>query len=373
MAGLALRKRFTCFKKLPMEVRLLIWEAALPGPRLVSIRQRPLRKTFLDYKEEKGYDWPPIEYFGGEEDGELDEDQEEERREARRTICHWRGDLFDEDNMSVFWEMNMLGIDSNCPPPNIMYACREAHQVASRNYTKAFAYLESLPGAYINFDTDALYLNENYFSQYSGYHGSTSILEGLVGHYAITDRESLRRVRTLAVHLGTRDYSQPLEELLCHLLRTFEGVKELSMVARDYNTAPLRDYHPDSTGQGCFIDTIHPPAAIRAYSAYRRDLLAGSPPEVQLPMHHNAEWLKLSVGLAKQKWEATRGPASSREFPDTRLVNIVPQRLKRDLDQARTLYEQALEVYETNEDIRKREELHAAGFCTDDALSDDDF
>ncbi|KAG4422167.1 hypothetical protein IFR04_004673 [Cadophora malorum] len=373
MAGLALRKRFTCFTKLPLEVRLLIWEASLPGPRIVSIRQRPLRKTYLDFREEKGYDWPLIEDFGDEEDGKLDEAQEEERRDARRSICFWRGELLDEQNMSVFWDMHMLGIDSDCPPPNIMFACREAYQVATRSYTKAFAYPESVPGTYINFVTDILYLKEDYFSHYSGYQGSLSIVEGLIGYFAITDTESLRRVRTLAVLLGPQDYLQPLEDFLCHLLRIFEGVEELLLVARDYNTTPVQDYQPDSTGQGCFIDAIHPPAAIRAYSVYRRDLLAGSLPNVQLPEHHNAGWVKLSAKLAKVLWKASRQPTSTREFPDTRIVNIVPQRLKRDFDQAKALYEQALEVYQINEDIRKREELHAAGFCTDDALSDDDF
>ncbi|KAH7390351.1 hypothetical protein BKA64DRAFT_121772 [Cadophora sp. MPI-SDFR-AT-0126] len=353
--ALVLRKRFTCFKKLPLEVRLLIWEAALPGPRL------------------RGHDWPPIEYFDGEEDGGLDEDQEEERREARRTLCYWRSNLLDDDNMSVFWEMNMLGIDSNCPPPNIMYACREAHQVASRKYTKAFAYPESLPVALIDFDSDTLYLDDSNFSRYSGHYGSTSILDGLVGYYAITDREDLRRVRTLAVHLSTPEFSQPLDESLYHLLRIFDGVTELLMVARDYNITPLRDYHPDSMRQGCFIDAINPSAAIRAYSTSRRDLLAGSLPKVQLPILYNAEQLKLVVASAKRKWQGTRYPTSSREFPIARVVNIVPQRLKRDFDQAKALYEQALEIYQVKEDIRKRNELHAAGFCTDDALSDDDF
>lgn len=36
---------FTMFSKLPKEIRLMIWEAAMPGPRIVPIMQRELNKT----------------------------------------------------------------------------------------------------------------------------------------------------------------------------------------------------------------------------------------------------------------------------------------------------------------------------------------
>ncbi|KAK0105477.1 hypothetical protein ONS95_004158 [Cadophora gregata] len=374
MTRLALRKRFTCFQKLPLEVRLLIWEAALPGPRLVSICQRRLRKTFLDYKEEKGYDWPPMHDTEWNEDDELSEEQEEERRNARRDVCLALVDWFDVyDDMNLFWQMNLLCIASNCSPPNITYVCHEAYRVVARYYTKAFAYPDTLPGAYINLDNDILYLREEDFSLMSTFEGSSLILQGLKGHFAITDIESLERVRSLAVKVSERNQPLPQEDFLCKLLEIFKGVEEISIVARDYNTMVIRDYPPDPAGQECLIDPVDASGAIRAYSTSRQRLLAGSLVEVNLPLHWSAEWLKQSAELAKQTWEASREPASSRRFPNIRVVNIVPQRLKRDLDQAKALYEQALETYRINEAIRKSEELHAAGFCTDDALSDDDF
>ncbi|KUJ08841.1 uncharacterized protein LY89DRAFT_690819 [Mollisia scopiformis] len=36
---------FTLFNRLPMELRLKIWEAALPGPRVVNIREKRLKRS----------------------------------------------------------------------------------------------------------------------------------------------------------------------------------------------------------------------------------------------------------------------------------------------------------------------------------------
>jgi hypothetical protein len=38
---------FTLFNRLPIELRLKIWEAALPDPRVINIREKRLRKTRL--------------------------------------------------------------------------------------------------------------------------------------------------------------------------------------------------------------------------------------------------------------------------------------------------------------------------------------
>ena len=373
MAGLALRKRFTCFPRLPLEVRLLIWGAALPGPRLVSIRQRQIRKTILDYKEEKGHDWPPNQVPDMDEEG-LSEEELERWEQAHMDLVALEpeaDDEFEDDYSRFFLDMKMLALDSECPSPNIMLVCWEACGVVARSYTKAFAYPDTLPGAHINFTADVLYLRDDCFTNYSHYDGSASIIQGLNGDYAISDTDNLGRVRSLAVHV------MEVYELhagdLCGLLDIFTGAKELLVVARDYNIGSLCDYPPDSVGQGCFIDPIDPVTAIKAYSACRQRLLAGNFSEATLIKPFNVQLLSRTVEMAKQEWNANRKLALSREFINARIMNIVPRRLKRDLDQAKELYEQALGVYRINEDIRKREELHAAGFCTDDALSEDDF
>jgi len=332
----------------------------------VSIRQRQLRKTFLDYREEEGHDWPPIQI--PDVDEELERLEQAHVELVRTPSAH---DYFEDDYIRDFWEMKMLGLDSECPSPNIMLVCREACGVVARSYTKAFAYPDTLPGAHINFAADILYLRDDCFNKYSDYDGSPAITQGLTGDYAISDTDNLGRVRSLAVHVIEGYEVQSAD--LCDLLEIFKGAKELLVVARDYNIGSLWDYPPDPVGQGCFIDPIDPVTAIKAYSACRQRLLAGKFSEAILIKPFNVQLLSRTIELAKQEWKVNRKLASSREFINTRIMNIVPRRLKRDLDQAKELYEQALEVYRMNEDIRKRQELHAAGFCTDDALSEDDF
>jgi hypothetical protein len=44
-------RTFTKFPKLPKEIRLMIWKAALPGPRVVTIRLAPLKFTIGEWNE----------------------------------------------------------------------------------------------------------------------------------------------------------------------------------------------------------------------------------------------------------------------------------------------------------------------------------
>ncbi|KAE9365132.1 hypothetical protein N431DRAFT_96141 [Stipitochalara longipes BDJ] len=50
--------KFTLFPGLPKEIRLTIWNFALPGPRIVSLRQERLRKTIGEWEIEKKRKWP---------------------------------------------------------------------------------------------------------------------------------------------------------------------------------------------------------------------------------------------------------------------------------------------------------------------------
>jgi len=84
----------------------MIWEAAVPGPRIVTIRQKALDITLHDWIEQ-------LE----EEDG------------SENVRC---GSLYE------VLENKMVGITSNCAPPQMLSACREAHNVASKYYKQAF-------------------------------------------------------------------------------------------------------------------------------------------------------------------------------------------------------------------------------------------
>jgi hypothetical protein len=56
---------FTTFNRLPIEVRLQIWEAALPGPRLINIKENRLRKTKREHIAETRPDLDPTAFPPG--------------------------------------------------------------------------------------------------------------------------------------------------------------------------------------------------------------------------------------------------------------------------------------------------------------------
>ncbi len=377
MAGVALRKRFTCFLRLPIEVRLLIWEFALPGARLVKIRQRPIKKTFLDFEEEHGIEWPGRDFldFDPNEDEESDRDSlnrilSRERLYLRSEICCKSGVIgYDQ---RVFWNSHMLGIESNCLPPEITFVCRESYEVVSGRYTKAFAYPESITGTYFNFDLDTLYIHYHDFSYYFDHKRLYSIIDGLIGNFQLVDQESLKKVRKLAVLLP-RDYeSDEIDEFLDEVLDIFEGLKELFLVLRDYNYGQIPHYppEPERVGDECIIDPLSALRALKTYSDYRHDILRGELPKLRRPMLSNANKVNADVERLKNSWAILDKADNSTCRPSIQPKAIVPPRLKKDLDLAEGLCNLALE----NSEIAKtRDALHAIGFDLEDIVSDDDF
>lgn len=354
----------------------MIWEATLPGPQFVKLRQRSLRKTYLDYKEEKGHEWPPINGGVWDEYKEEWEDPEHEKKatQARRSVCRRSGKF--SDNKGPFWDTHMLGLDTNTPAPSITFVCREANNVVLSRYTKAFSYSDNLPGTLFDFDTDTLYLQEDFFSHRSGYYGPVSITEGLAGHYAITDTTNVVKVRRLALYLSDLsnrlnydwNFFQTLEAMLCRLLGLFSGVTELSLLIRDYNMLPTPGYLPDLMGQGHLIDAIDVPEAIGAYSTWRTDLLNRTLPLMKPLKNFNGMEMELFVDSFKRNWGSFTELGTSRQVPNVQVKSLVPTIMKRDLDRAKSLYESAQVTY----DRVAEEQLRSFGFSVSDFVSDDD-
>ncbi|KAG0647461.1 hypothetical protein D0Z07_6728 [Hyphodiscus hymeniophilus] len=102
---------FPQFKKLPLELRLQIWNAALPGPRVVRVRTRPIRFYNRDY---------------------------------------------DSDNIEA---MMMHAFFSCTSPPTILFVNRESREEAQLTYKLAFGCQKlDIPNmVYFNFELDTLY------------------------------------------------------------------------------------------------------------------------------------------------------------------------------------------------------------------------
>jgi hypothetical protein len=88
---------FPQFGNLPKEIRLEIWEAALPGPRIVELRERPFKI----------------------------------------------GNLLNRNHRTP-----KAGFKSYCRALDILFACRESHEVAIKHYERAFDIAASHPGTW---------------------------------------------------------------------------------------------------------------------------------------------------------------------------------------------------------------------------------
>ncbi|TVY16332.1 hypothetical protein LARI1_G007561 [Lachnellula arida] len=120
MAELSIEPTFTKFPSLPVEIRYMIWEAAIPGPRIVTIRQRALDKTLGEWIEDEGF-------HNGLFPGESADDV-------------------------------LLGITSDCKPMQILFVCRESYHITSKIYQQTFATETAFAETYFDFKRDTLYL-----------------------------------------------------------------------------------------------------------------------------------------------------------------------------------------------------------------------
>lgn len=212
---------FPIFERLPIEVRLMIWEFALPGPRIVHLTKRALRtdddpdwwKRVRSDKKMPGLGFPLVdedsEYgefplkFGDigkleleiaakrllvkEEKykGTMTRAQAKEilRQNAIRTTYPPRKGLGSHEYTSyadqqgwgksasglstygkrpgVHLPSTLFGFRSESPPPALLLVCRESHHVASKVYLQHFGALGAAPTTYFNYQMDTLYLDEN--------------------------------------------------------------------------------------------------------------------------------------------------------------------------------------------------------------------
>jgi 2EXR family len=174
---------FTKFNELPAELRQLIWEAALPPPRII----------LLEHKRRK----------------------------------------FDPTISQFIPRIDRLGFRSDAPAPHILLACREAYTIASLHYTRAFSNKTgtSLPEVYFSFRDDFLYLGPEWLGSP---HESEKCYQERVCWVLEHElpSEDLARVQNLAVWssndvVGRNSPNGYLDKILCH----FGNVKHVAIVS----------------------------------------------------------------------------------------------------------------------------------------------
>ncbi len=115
----------------------MVWEAALPGPRIVNIRQRGLKKTIRDWELEHAARWPPpcvedtvaeepditgtdVPGFGDDERPVQVIDQRDLRSQSARTALGLALGAYEHDEEG-YKDARLLGIECQCPPPHIIF------------------------------------------------------------------------------------------------------------------------------------------------------------------------------------------------------------------------------------------------------------
>src|SRR5450432_3561864 len=98
---------------------------ALPCPRIVSVEMRSLKKTHLEWEQEK-------EVSNKTAENTRDSETMPEASRATSHDCERPGvDLLLIDG-------HLLGIKSNTPPPQILLACHESFAATTKFYKRVF-------------------------------------------------------------------------------------------------------------------------------------------------------------------------------------------------------------------------------------------
>ncbi|KAE9365150.1 hypothetical protein N431DRAFT_430670 [Stipitochalara longipes BDJ] len=234
---------FTLFSQLPKEIRSMIWERALPGPRVVNLRQRKLKKTIGEWETEAGRTWPPPkeELLGEEYDTDLEDntiivDLRESslwRGRQRNFVAEaLRADTYDEE---AYKGGHLVGWVSDCPAPEILSVCREAFEVVSKSYQKVFSSLGAGPTTWFCFELDTLYLRYDALSIDPWESGFLNLAYELTdGGFMLLDKEILRRVKKLALLVPKDHMSLEWEGLIAEFSAITGGLDELYLVVKDY-------------------------------------------------------------------------------------------------------------------------------------------
>ncbi|PVH72391.1 hypothetical protein DL98DRAFT_73145 [Cadophora sp. DSE1049] len=202
-------QKFTLFPTLALELRRMVWKRALPGPRLVSIRQRELKKEIWEWEAEQGRTWPitlrEMQDLSLAEDTTPQSDKLQsghdaanketvhnmlalgknkpcaprpkpeayvrlvnvaEMQKAMAEVLTWDAHEHDPD---AYRGNGLVGYCPSHLPPNILYVCRESHNVVMDHYHRAFSSISAVPQTFIDFNIDALYLRPHNFSCYFAY------------------------------------------------------------------------------------------------------------------------------------------------------------------------------------------------------------
>ncbi|CZR63022.1 uncharacterized protein PAC_12919 [Phialocephala subalpina] len=260
---------FVYFPRLPLEIRLMIWELALPGPRVVSIKQKPLKRTIGEWEDENNRTWPVLdrELVPGQKEQEggnrAVENITTKRRAKREKKARQWVAVSSKLETVEYRKAPMYGMACETPAPNILLACRESYAVVSKLYERCFSCPLSIPEAYFNFKLDTLYIQYDNMSWHYRNNGVESDFLDLWDGFSFGDFDNIGRVERLAVLVSHRNgYPSFYEETAQKILRVFPCLKNLYLV--------LEATHNDNDDKAepFLIESIDPKEGLAVWNSH---------------------------------------------------------------------------------------------------------
>jgi hypothetical protein len=237
---------FPLFPKLPREIRLLIWEFAVPGPRIVPLVQRVVKAVEEEWNRILDDDSCKPEY--GSDDGGL---------------------MYINEKAEYGDYYNLRGFQSDIPAPSILFVNCEAYNVASKHYTKTFSIVQpnshgkydedhtTLPETWFDYENDILFLD--FFTTFRNFLASHMFLVDFLSEEAL-------KVQNLAI---TVDHNwllefEHLETFLGGMLVRFAKLKNLYVVigkvgmerSMEGPISKCKDYTPKENSDLVFLDAL---------------------------------------------------------------------------------------------------------------------
>ena len=314
----------------------MIWEKALPGPRIVYIEPHRLapdqkswsREEFMAKINEK----PSQLGDGGNRVGDTSagvllgsaSDGNDDGR---------RDDLASAESVDhTHW-----GIKSDCTTPTILFACRESFQVASQFYSPAFSCrvgrFKSIPQTYFDFRRDTLYIdNRIYERQFT----DAGIFE--IGLQALWNRQELAKVQNLALGANVYDLRDgdddgdddgDLASWLAKTLGYFSKVKNLTIVVEHCHDVFVEETgFTDENATLTFLDDVYD--VCEAFDIYE-EVTPWDREPLQIPLNGYAQEAVVDLDKLERfrmKWNGTTEKLCPWEMPKIEYKTLMSVGLK---------------------------------------------
>jgi hypothetical protein len=205
------RPYFPQFNQLPKELREMIWEAALPDPRVVYVKKELLKQYYCTRV------WS---------DKAIDETFDNARKVPTFFDLHKDEDAFeklmDQRDPGTDYGPDCIceGLTSRRPPPNLLFVCRESYEVMTRHYQKSFGGSQSFPDTWFDFERDILYLDWDIYNE--------PLMKP--GDFVSLNACKVRNLATFDTDVFYEHHYDDYESWLCEILNVFTNVKQLMIV-----------------------------------------------------------------------------------------------------------------------------------------------